>query len=179
MRRGGPLKRTSPLVAHKQLETRTELPRSEFKRNAPMPRTATDAAKKDDAKKPRQATGQSVPQSVRTAVYRRDGDQCQRCGLHLGNGSRQLQHRVARGAGGRVEHWRMSALVLLCGPSSLNGCHGEVEANPSTARNRGFRVPAGVDPTTHPMYRFDGEVVLLSDDGAVTPIPSDSEEVPA
>lgn len=161
-----PLQRKTGLTARKGLTNNGGLLRSGGpKRTAPMPRKAPEP----NTAKPPQVTGQPVPPSVRAAVYKRDNDTCQRCGLVVGPGNRQLQHRVPRGAGGRVGHWRMSALVLLHGHSSLTGCHGEVESQVDQARRDGFRVPVGIDPATHPMRLWTGQWVLLDDDGGVTP----------
>lgn len=171
-RRSG-LRRTTPLQAHTRLERAMLLPAPV----APLQRTGrlergdgTPQRGKASGRSGKAQPAQPVPTSVRTAVYERDGYRCQRCGRDTPVGLRQLQHRVARGAGGRREHWAMSALVLVCGRSSTDpdGCHHRIEASPDEARRDGFRVPAGVDPTTHPVRRYDGQRVLLGDDGTAT-----------
>jgi hypothetical protein len=90
-------------------------------------------------RKPRRSTGPSL--EVRRLVYERDGGRCVACGAR----TEQIQHRVARGMGGRrsveADAWVNSpaSLVLLCG-SGTTGCHGWVEAHPAVAVGLGFRV---------------------------------------
>jgi hypothetical protein len=107
---------------------------------------------------------------VRAKVYERDGHCCVRCGKPVGPGNRQLQHRLARGRGGRSGANVASNLVLLCGFSATDpdGCHTWVEANPDDARRLGYRVPLDAAPSLYPVLRFE-KWVFLNDDGDVLP----------
>lgn len=100
-------------------------------------------------------------------MYARDNDSCVRCGRLLRPGLRQLQHRVPRGAGGRVDHDRTSALVLLCGASATDprGCHHWAETRRLDAQAVGLLVPMGVDPLTWSVLYADGHRYLLDDSG--------------
>jgi hypothetical protein len=97
--------------------------------------------------------GSPVHPRRRENVYVRDDHACVRCGLGLGPGYRQLQHRVARGSGGRIGHDAYSHLILLCGFSSTDpdGCHHWVETWRIEAQAAGWLVPDGTDPTTWPV----------------------------
>lgn len=78
---------------------------------------------------------------TRTGVLNRDQYLCQRCGRVVGLGA-NLQHRRARGAGGRGPGSPINFpenLISLCG-SGTTGCHGWVTEHPKEAREHGWEV---------------------------------------
>lgn len=149
---------------------RTELPRgSGLARRAPLPRGAQpDPGRSAPA---RRTSSNEVPPEIRAAVYDRDGHRCARCGRPTPPGNRQLQHRVPRSSGGRKNHARPSALVLLCGFSATDpaGCHHNVESHRDQARADGFLVPMETDPTLWPVRFYDG-LWRLDDSGGRSPV---------
>lgn len=92
--------------------------------------------------------------SVRADVIRRDGGRCQWCGagVDTSSGWYSLQHRRARQMGGtsRPEANLAANLVLVHG-TGTTGCHGEIEANPVLAAERGFRLTQEQQPDQCPI----------------------------
>jgi hypothetical protein len=83
----------------------------------------------------------AVSQRTRDRIIVRDLGMCQRCGRTITTGG-NLQHRRARGAGGRAKTASVNFpenLLLLCG-SGTTGCHGQVTHNPLEARANGWEV---------------------------------------
>lgn len=122
-----------------------------------------------------------APKRVRAEVLLRDLCQCVACGLTVvvedGNGLRpvqqySLQHRVARGMGGRSVIDEPFNLLTMCG-TGTTGCHGRAEHDPEWARERGYRVDSWDNPLTVPVvvrvaegvdhvYLLDGAARLLT-----------------
>jgi hypothetical protein len=114
---------------------------------------------------------------VRSAVLLRDGGQCVACGLMVvvedGNTLRpvqqySIQHRVARGMGGRSVLNEPPNLLTMCG-TGTTGCHGRAESDPEWARHHGYRVDSWDNPQTVPVIVRvgpDAEEVYLLDGAA-------------
>lgn len=172
MKRGGFGPRATPLShGNAPLKRTTSLPRGKgFTRNAPSLPRAPFRAGRGGGETPQRSRGSEVARDVRANVYERDGHACVRCGKAVGPGNRQLQHRVARGMGGRADHDRPSALILLCGFSATDpaGCHEHVERWRTEAQAGGYGVPMGTDPLKWAVRYPDGWY-LLDDDGGRTP----------
>lgn len=111
--------------------------------------------------------------ATRDLVMERDGFACAFCGRQLLTGPRSLQHRQARGMGGRPtgDANRPSNLVLLCGSATTpGGCHSWAESRAEEARVAGLWVPSWQNPTDVPVLHAAYGVVLLLDDGSVEPV---------
>lgn len=151
-------------------------------RSAPLRARARSAGHTDPGQTPpapsrrSQGAGAPIPTAVRHAVREREGDRCARCGLVLRDGNRQTQHRVPRGAGGRSDAHRLSALILVCGFSATDpsGCHRWCESFVDDARRAGYRVPPGTDPALWPVHTWDG-CFLFTDGGDRVPYASRSQ----
>jgi 5-methylcytosine-specific restriction endonuclease McrA len=98
-----------------------------------------------------------IPKPVRSLVWDRAGDCCERCGKGLTRESdHSLHHRVFRSRGGQDT---VDNLVLLCG-SGTTGCHEQVHKH---ARG-GFNLPSGTNPQMVPIKHWsDRELFLLPD----------------
>jgi len=100
----------------------------------------------------------SVPRQTREAVIHRDHGQCVACGLTVATldtpprpvAQFSLQHRVARGMGGRSVIDEPHNLLVMCG-TGTTGCHGRAEGDPQWARDRGYRVDSWDAPETVPV----------------------------
>lgn len=95
------------------------------------------------------------------------------CGLR---GANNAHHRLNQSQGGPDT---LSNLMLLCG-SGTTGCHGLVTTEPLMAKRMGWSVRRRSDPAKRPVWRFSlilgcRELVLLDDDGNVTPTDSPLE----
>lgn len=98
--------------------------------------------------------------AVRDAVLRRDDGRCVVCfqAVAVEDGDRMrplsgwysLQHRVARGMGGRSVIDEPYNLLTVCG-TGTTGCHGRIESNPEWARAQGYRVDSWEAPETVPV----------------------------
>lgn len=98
-----------------------------------------------------------IPSPIRSAVAKRDGFSCQKCGRNLFDTIRYgLQHRRPRGMGGSKRLHTMANLVVLCGWSVDEGtCTAWVEVEDREAATRdGWLVPNGVVPEEWPVLRF-------------------------
>lgn len=158
MKRGKPLTRRAPLTARTRLERRTPLREASPKRAAS---SGTPARPRDTG--PGRAT--------RDLVMERDGYSCAWCGRQLLTGPRSLQHRQARGMGGRPDGDanRPSNLLLLCGSATTpGGCHAWAETRAEEARVAGLWVPSWQDPAEVPVLHAQYGPVLLDDAGGVT-----------
>lgn len=100
-----------------------------------------------------------APKAVRREVILRDQGQCVACGLTVAIEDADdirpvqqysLQHRVARGMGGRSVIDEPHNLVTMCG-TGTTGCHGRAERDPEWARSRGYRVDSWDSPETVPV----------------------------
>lgn len=160
MKRGKPLTRRTPLTAHKPLERRSPL------RDVSPKRAASSG-------KPTRAKDTGPGRATRDLVMERDGFSCSWCGRQLLTGPRSLQHRQARGMGGRPDGDanRPSNLLLLCGTATTpGGCHLWAEQRSEEARVAGLWVPSWQDPAAVPVLHSQYGPVLLGDDGGVTPL---------
>lgn len=103
------------------------------------------------------ASSSNIPSAIRSAVIKRDGWSCQRCGRNLFDTVRYgLQHRRPRQMGGSKRLHTMANLVALCGWSVDEGtCTAwvEVEDRPGATRD-GWLVPLGGDPEEWPVLRY-------------------------
>lgn len=116
-------------------------------------------------------TGSRIPALVRGEVLARDRWCCTRCWAPINGGrSYSIHHRTARGMGGTsdpVTH-ALPNLVTLCG-SGTTLCHGWVESHREEARQLGFLVTRGVDPTTRPILLHGRVWAYLGADGSIHP----------
>lgn len=108
--------------------------------------------------------------AVTSAIIEREEGCCFRCGGYVLHGTRgwdySLQHRRARGMGGsrRPDTNSVQNGILLCGSAtSPGGCHAYVEAHPSEAEDKGWRVPQSGDPLLAAVVHWrDGTIHLHS-----------------
>lgn len=100
--------------------------------------------------------------SVKELVYDRDNGRCFRCGIGIAWGEGNIQHRQARGAGGSKYDYRKSLPsngILLC-----FDCHDWVEnRDRQNAKDHGWVVLQGIDPSTVRVLRYTGWVYLRID----------------
>lgn len=96
---------------------------------------------------------------TRQTVVHRDEGQCVGCGrtvailqgrTYTPTAQFSLQHRLARGMGGRSVDNTPANLVVMCG-TGTTGCHGRTEREPDWARERGYRVDSWDSPRTVPV----------------------------
>ena len=106
--------------------------------------------------RPVRGSSSEVPEEIRVAVLKRDGDACTRCGAAIVRPYYSLQHRRPRGMGGSRLLHTMANLVTLCG-SATTGCHGEVESDRETSTRLGWLVPHGVTPEQWPVWRWTAD----------------------
>jgi len=117
-------------------------------------------------------------------VFARSGWSCDLCRMYLPGRAYSLQHRRARGAGGRRggvldTPWN---LILMCG-SATTGCHGWVEQTGEGRRwgqDHGFVIRGEArDPASVPMFRHRRDWVIPSVDehGAGVWLPAEPEGV--
>lgn len=99
---------------------------------------------------------------TRLAVQQRFWNRCCRCGRD----GATIQHRKPRRAGGtrRESINAPSNLLWVCG-NGTTGCHGHMESYRAEALANGWLLHDGDDATAVPVLRWDGERVLLDDDG--------------
>lgn len=100
---------------------------------------------------------------TRLGIVNRALWRCERCGEPTSTAS--IHHRTPRGMGGTklVSVNEPANLVLLCG-SGTTGCHGWIEHNRAEAREHGWLVPRGSDPTEIPIVDSKGRPWLLDND---------------
>ena len=97
-----------------------------------------------------------------------DDAACESCRRWLGRYGGQVQHIVARGAGG-TSNTVLATVVnaaLLCGtPGDKKTCHGLTESRDLRMQARGFWLPRGTDPRLAPMTLHTGAEVWRSEAG--------------
>lgn len=155
-----PLARRTPLGARTGLVRRTPL------REVSAKRAAVEG-------KPSRRRDTGPGRATRELVHERDGYSCAWCGRQLLTGPRSLQHRQARGMGGRTDPSANcpSNLLLLCGTATTpGGCHHFAEARSAEARIAGLWVPSWQNPADVPVLHAAYGPCLLGDDGSVIPI---------
>jgi 5-methylcytosine-specific restriction enzyme A len=73
-------------------------------------------------------TSSTVPRKLRDMIIERAQGCCDRCAKYLPGQQYSLQHRRARGAGGRKGAHTPANLIVLCGSANTpNSCHNFVE----------------------------------------------------
>ncbi len=115
----------------------------------------------------------NVPRSTRDLVMERDEYTCFRCGAPLLTAPRSLQHRDARGMGGSSDPLIHSPanLILLCGTAnSPDGCHWLAEQRGEDANVAGFWLRNGRVPADTPVLHWRLGPVFLDHGGGMTPI---------
>jgi hypothetical protein len=93
---------------------------------------------------------------------------CESCGAYLGRLLGEVQHIVARGAGGTSLIVLNGAAngALLCGSAAWrSGCHGVAESRDADMGLKGFFILYRKDPRLVPMTLFDGREVYRSENG--------------
>jgi hypothetical protein len=182
MRRSQMPSRAAPMrLCGKQYWSAGEIPEGARLKDGDCPCGALHAWPSSPARPPvlaarPRATGFSA--RVKLAVRARAGDgeiddaRCEACDTWLGRYGGQVQHIVARGAGG-TSNPVLATIVnaaLLCGtPQDKKTCHGLAESRDPGMRARGFWLPQGTDPRLKPMMlasRYgSGALTWRSEDG--------------
>ena len=116
--------------------------------------------------------------AVRLAVRERAGNCCECHSIWLGDNGGELQHRVARGMGGRksgAPPWINGVAngVLMCVPG-----HRDAESRSAHMHERGFWLRSGEDPRLVPVMLHGlqgGIAVWLTADGRYSARPPDEE----
>lgn len=158
MKRGGPLKRHTPLNPGRGLLRGTPLSRA--------------ARLKTSARAPRPRSRPSVTRDevdARRTVAQRSGGVCEICGQQRAT---NWHHRQNKGQSGA---WRAANGLHLCG-SGTTGCHGHVTANPAKARAYGWSVRSTQGPADVAVWLYGRGWSVLTDDGAIAPAELDDEE---
>lgn len=118
-----------------------------------------------------------IPVKLRALVVERAGYSCDRCGRYLVGQLYSLQHRRAKGAGGRGGGYLDTAanLVVLCGhATSPGGCHlwAEEFSGRTTASSCGFVIRGELDaPEDVPILRHGRDWVIPSKLGWIPAAP--------
>ena len=140
MKRGTPLQRKTPLraqvgMSRKPVQSWTDANKSHTKASLPSRRRDTEPSRK-----------------VRQVVLERDGYACVACGKPIGQAAWwSMQHRVARGQGGRNEPFN---LIVLCGSATSAGCHRRAEDRDREFNARGYWLHSWEDPAATPLMVF-------------------------
>jgi hypothetical protein len=172
LRRHKPLKATVPLAAgdrplrrHKTLRT-ASAPASLTRGKKTTPKTTS-------TRRAGKTSGDtSFPPAVRAAIRKRAQNCCEACGIYLGPEGGQIQHRLARKAGGRRGAMRLllrSAVngALLCGTPGVL-CHGLCESRDTHMLEAGFWLKEGQHPAGVPILwhgRSGGTRLFLTGSG--------------
>ena len=109
----------------------------------------------------KKSTGNRIPQKVRDALHERAGSLCEMCSKPANN----AHHRRNLSQQGQNV---LSNLLLLCG-SGTTGCHGWVTEHPAMSYRNGWSIEGDVQQPGDVPVRRRGDLVLLSDDGSITP----------
>lgn len=139
--RNTPLRRVTPLRSSSQLSRTGSLPRG--------------AGRK---RKPNESSRAYRWVQLRVQVFARDGGCCVHCGVTLHAAGWECHHRQLRSQGGPDELFN---LVALDGT-----CHRWAHDRRLESEPLGFIVPSHTDPATVPVTRFDGAVILLTEERA-------------
>ena len=109
---------------------------------------------------------------TRTLVRARAGYACEACARHLGDYGGQMQHRVARGAGGSRNPLlgSPSNAVLICG-TPATGCHGRCEARSAEMHAGGFWLSFYESPLVVPIMLHGRVTRWLAQDGSYSDSP--------
>lgn len=97
----------------------------------------------------------SVPKKLRDMIIARAEASCDRCAKYLPGQMYSLQHRRARGRGGRKDAHTPANLIVLCGSATSPGCHNFCEQqNRAEAYAHGFAIRGEMRrPEDVPIYR--------------------------
>jgi hypothetical protein len=158
MKRGEPLKRTTPLVAKTGLRRSTSM-----------------AQKAGRESLSARGTGKSAPRKVRRAarptaevvdaVLDRDHYSCVVCGMGVGPEGRgvgwSIHHRLRRSQA--VDH-TVQNLITACG-SGTTLCHGRIHAEPAAARAGGWMLSGRQEPLAIPVLIAGERWVYLTSTG--------------
>ena len=103
---------------------------------------------------------------VRARLMARSGGFCEVRGATCWDEASQAHHRRPRGLGGSrsPQTGQASNGLMVCLP-----CHSYVEANRELARDNGWLVRQGYNPTDVPVWRRR-RWVLLDDEGGLSPV---------
>ena len=106
-----------------------------------------------------------IKQSIVNLVIQRAGGYCEKCGRPASE-SMALHHRKLKSRGGKDS---VSNLIHV-----HHGCHNldtdSIHSNPGYSSEKGWMVASWADPTDSPMVLPDGRLVILGEDGKITPI---------
>lgn len=147
MNRSTPLARTGPL-----------------RRKTPIPRGSVRLARTRTVPAARPSTGFTA--ATRQLIIARDDARCQACGRHDGQAPLELQHRLARGQGGRhgaaaLAINRPENGVVLC-----RSDHALAESRDPLMNARGMWLRTGQDPASTAIVDWAGRAWLLHPDGS-------------
>jgi 5-methylcytosine-specific restriction endonuclease McrA len=110
---------------------------------------------------PKRDTGPAA--EIRQQIQERDHYSCVACGRPIETDPwRSIQHRVARGVGGRDD---LTNLISLCG---AGGCHARAESRDDDAHRLGYWLRHNEDPAAVPIWlitEFRSRWVLLDGNG--------------
>ncbi|GAA1401927.1 hypothetical protein GCM10009613_61060 [Pseudonocardia kongjuensis] len=116
-----------------------------------MPRATRPASGRGKA-----VPARDIPTGLRRLVLDRDLERCVRCGRHTAGIARSIQHRQARGQGGRLGAHTAANLILLCGHATTpGGCHAYAEdrSNWADTTSHGWVVSSfAPDPAAVPVF---------------------------
>lgn len=125
MKRGRPLKRTTPLTVKKPMQRAGKLA-------APRGATLRAKAKRNSKQLP------PVPNTVRVELYNLNDEHCPHCGNWFALAGAHVHHRKKRTQGGGND----PANLILCPPA----CHEDIHSNPARSYELGHMVRRGDDP---------------------------------
>ena len=118
-------------------------------------------------REPRQRKPKKVGESrTRRIVAERSGGVCELCGVRP---AESVHHRWKKGQGGP---WSPSNCVATCGDGT-RGCHGWIESHPGAAGVLGFHLRPKTHPSKVSISSALHGVVLLIDDGGISPVPAE------
>ncbi len=110
----------------------------------------------------------AVPRKLRDMIIERAQFCCDRCARYLPGQQYSLQHRRARGAGGRAVEHTPAGLIVLCGSATTpRSCHNFVE-NTGPGRTEAYEYGFAIrgearQPEDVPIYRHLSSWVIPGD----------------